>query len=46
MMSKAEQENTDIKFDNKLKKEYKTPIITHLGEMKQITRYEVSVIVN
>lgn len=31
---------------NKTKKEYKTPTLSHLGDMKEITRYDVSVIVN
>lgn len=30
---------------NVIKKKYTTPILIHLGEMKEITRYDVSIIV-
>ena len=30
---------------NVTKKKYSTPVLIHLGEMKEITRYDVSVIV-
>ena len=44
-MKRHDGNEKEIKSEKTAKKEYKTPALSHLGEMKEITRYDVSVIV-